>query len=153
MSFSKTYSFVKSALSSQNFHYQPLDTAQEEIRILILYGSDLSAPRSGQAELRIVALDRYPEYEALSYQWGTSSADQSIVIDGQHKAITPNLALALHSLRHEMRERVLWVDAICINQRSTKEKSSQVQLMNRIYAEASEVLIWLGRPDASLCGF
>ncbi|KAH7393369.1 heterokaryon incompatibility protein-domain-containing protein [Cadophora sp. MPI-SDFR-AT-0126] len=147
---SLSYSLVKRAFHSQEFHYNPLDPAQQEIRLLILYGSHPSAPRSGQAELRIVPLGLKPTYEALSYQWGTSLADRSIIINGQHKAITPNLDLALRSLRYEMLERVLWVDAICIDQTSMKEKSTQVQLMNRIYTEANEVLIWLGRPEYSL---
>jgi hypothetical protein len=39
---------------------------------------------------------------------------------------------------------VLWVDAICIDQGSAAEKSTQVPLMDKIYAAASRVIIWLG---------
>lgn len=147
-----SWASVKQALARQTFHYDPLDLVEKQIRLLILYGSHPDAPHSGQAELRIVTLGTGTSYEALSYQWGISQADQSIIINDQPKAITPNLALALRCLRLEMRERVLWVDAICIDQRNLKEKSSQVQMMNCIYFQAQEVLIWLGRLGPSLDG-
>jgi hypothetical protein len=43
----------------------------------------------------------------------------------------------------------LWADAVCINQKANKEKSSQVAQMNRIYEYANRVLIWLGDGDES----
>ncbi|KAK2865005.1 hypothetical protein FQN49_004000 [Arthroderma sp. PD_2] len=42
----------------------------------------------------------------------------------------------------------LWVDQICINQTDADERSSQVDLMHRIYNDAEFTLIWLGREDA-----
>jgi thiamine pyrophosphate-dependent acetolactate synthase large subunit-like protein len=41
-------------------------------------------------------------------------------------------------------ERILWVDAICINQHDNDEKGQQVQSMAKIYAKASRVIVWLG---------
>lgn len=38
----------------------------------------------------------------------------------------------------------MWVDDICINQDDEKERSQEVQIFYRIYAEAKNVLIWLG---------
>ena len=38
----------------------------------------------------------------------------------------------------------IWIDALCIDQASVEEKSSQVTLMGEIYELASVVLIWLG---------
>lgn len=40
-------------------------------------------------------------------------------------------------------ERVIWADALCINQQDDKEKSHQVKLMASIYSRASRVVIWL----------
>lgn len=40
--------------------------------------------------------------------------------------------------------RLLWVDALCINQQDNDEKSSQVMMMRHIYARAKNVLVWLG---------
>jgi hypothetical protein len=41
-------------------------------------------------------------------------------------------------------ERVLWVDALCINQEDEAEKSSQVRLMTEIYKYSWLCLAWLG---------
>ncbi|KAJ9663577.1 hypothetical protein H2201_005538 [Coniosporium apollinis] len=40
--------------------------------------------------------------------------------------------------------RLLWIDALCINQKDNDEKSSQVMMMRDIYAHAKNVLLWLG---------
>ncbi|KAM0240122.1 hypothetical protein ACHAP5_008097 [Fusarium lateritium] len=58
--------------------------------------------------------------------------------------IASNLHQALLHLRHPRRTRILWVDAICINQDDSKERGQQVQLMRNIYAEAKQVIAWLG---------
>lgn len=42
----------------------------------------------------------------------------------------------------------IWIDAICINQDSMTERSSQVRIMDRVYRQAVKVLIWLGPEDA-----
>ena len=38
----------------------------------------------------------------------------------------------------------LWVDAICINQFDAAEKSAQVKMIGQIFAQADEVVAWLG---------
>jgi hypothetical protein len=58
--------------------------------------------------------------------------------------ITVNLAQALNRLRLDNQFRTLWIDAVCIDQPTLVEKSSQIALMTRIYHRASNVLIWLG---------
>jgi hypothetical protein len=40
--------------------------------------------------------------------------------------------------------RILWVDALCINQRDIEEKSMQLRRMNEIYNRAQNVIIWFG---------
>jgi Heterokaryon incompatibility protein (HET) len=61
--------------------------------------------------------------------------------------VTKNLYEALHHLRDETRPRVLWIDAICINQRNLPERSSQVRRMADIYSLSKRVVVWLG-PEA-----
>lgn len=39
--------------------------------------------------------------------------------------------------------KVLWVDALCINQHTADEKARQVWTMHDIYADARVVIIWL----------
>lgn len=40
--------------------------------------------------------------------------------------------------------RILWIDAICINQSDDDEKSHQVAMMGDIYGKAATGLLWLG---------
>ncbi|KAF4446654.1 hypothetical protein F53441_9695 [Fusarium austroafricanum] len=44
----------------------------------------------------------------------------------------------------DLSQEPIWIDALCINQATTVERSQQVSLMQRIYKEADRVLIWLG---------
>lgn len=41
----------------------------------------------------------------------------------------------------------LWIDSICINQEDAAERGNQVQIMDRIYRNASIVIAWLGEGD------
>jgi hypothetical protein len=41
----------------------------------------------------------------------------------------------------------LWVDALCINQSDTAERTSQVRMMREIYEKAECVVVWLGEGD------
>jgi hypothetical protein len=45
------------------------------------------------------------------------------------------------------RDRLLWIDALCINQSDKKEKGLQVQMMRDIYKSASRTIIWLGQAN------
>ncbi|KAL8410372.1 hypothetical protein RB596_000181 [Gaeumannomyces avenae] len=83
-------------------------------------------------------------YEALSYVWGSKDNKQPIYINGNALCVTANLHVALSHLRHCFLERILWVDAICINQDDNAEKERQVRSMAEIYAKASRVIVWLG---------
>ncbi|KAH6857601.1 heterokaryon incompatibility, partial [Alternaria alternata] len=84
-------------------------------------------------------------YTALSYVWGDAKHTKPIQL-GYHQipTITKNLEKALRHLRDRASERILWVDAICINQSDEEEKLSQVQSMGDVYRNAVEVRIWLG---------
>ena len=89
-----------------------------------------------------------PEYEALSYTWGSTTDLDYLYVQGDEGekalAITRNLAEALRYLRYEDRPRVLWIDAICVDQDNTAERGHQVLRMADIYRHASRVIIWLG---------
>jgi hypothetical protein len=148
---------------NSRFAYKPLNPLQHEIRLLHLpqrteYQSMLSStaftdtlnhlmyPTRHQfyhCTLKHVSLDDAPKYEALSYTWGVSEPTTQIIVDGQPFWITRNLAAALHHLTGH-RDLILWVDAICINQKDNAEKSWQVRQMQQVYQQANRVLVWLG---------
>jgi hypothetical protein len=64
--------------------------------------------------------------------------------DGQKVVVGSELYDALRRLRHPKRERLIWIDALCINQQDVKERNTQVGNMREIYRKADHVLIWLG---------
>lgn len=89
------------------------------------------------------------DYEALSYAWGSVDDPSSLLVKkmGLDRGIIPisrNLDIALRHLRDQSRSRTIWIDAICIDQDGTEEKSKQVAMMGRIFSLASCVTIWLG---------
>ncbi|KAG7112547.1 Heterokaryon incompatibility protein 6 like [Verticillium longisporum] len=95
-----------------------------------------------------------PGFEALSYTWGSADDSECVkVIPRDHcpsqssfraLQIRRNLASALRHLRYENRPRMLWVDAICINQQDIDEVNIQVKGAASVYKEAVRVMIWLG---------
>ena len=58
--------------------------------------------------------------------------------------VTENLMVALRHLRSSNTLRIIWIDAICINQASTLEKSVEVARMGSIYSKAAQTIVWLG---------
>lgn len=84
------------------------------------------------------------EYEALSYAWEGSYKPYDVEVNGRVMAVTKSLSLALHNLRYPHQDRILWVDAICIDQTNDKERGHQVNQMGAIYKKAEKVLVWLG---------
>src|SRR5271170_2412568 len=98
-----------------SFHYQPLNHKAREFRLLKLLPYS-SFEDDVCCEIFHSSLDDHPPYEALSYVWGDPSITGQIQCNGAACPVTTNLATALRYLRLRDRERIMWVDAICINQ-------------------------------------
>jgi hypothetical protein len=94
-------------------------------------------------------LDHNPSYEALSYTWGDPAKSGNLLCTetGTQLAVTQNCLNALQRLQWPDRERILWIDAICIDQENISERNEQVQLMSMIYERADKVLSYLGEDD------
>jgi hypothetical protein len=84
----------------------------------------------------------------LSYAWGSQEKPQYVSIDKGYLSITTNLYMALKRLRDCTLDRILWIDAICINQDDMEERNRQVQSMAKIYAKATRVVVWLEESTA-----
>jgi heterokaryon incompatibility protein (HET) len=97
--------------------------------------------------LLIAELDFAPQFEALSYVWGNPDPTKRtpITCNGRQLNVTRNLHAALRRIRYTDRPRILWVDAICINQRNNKECSYHVSFMNKIYEKAKRVIVFMGQ--------
>ncbi|KAF1957543.1 HET-domain-containing protein [Byssothecium circinans] len=122
--------------------YVPIDSKGSEIRVIEIYPGKHDDVLD--IHLRQVRLPDHPQYQALSYVWGTVMSPHKILLDGIETSITANLDCALRHLRKESITATLWVDALCINQNDLEERSNQVQLMGTIYSSAHEVMVWLG---------
>ncbi|KAF1989031.1 HET-domain-containing protein, partial [Aulographum hederae CBS 113979] len=94
--------------------------------------------------LHPVNLDANPPYDAISYCWGHPSEKLPIQANGSPIRIPSNLSDALRYLRSPTEVRVLWADALCINQGDDKERGHQVAQMGRIFWQADKVHAWLG---------
>ncbi|RGP78641.1 hypothetical protein FLONG3_3263 [Fusarium longipes] len=112
------------------YQYSPLPSGH--IRLLRLKPHrDKDAPIQCQLfDLELLNCEGPHPYEALSLSVGA------------------NLYSALLHLRHCHLDRIIWIDALCINQRDMLEKGQQVQSMAKIYAQASSVVVWLGEVEA-----
>jgi len=96
-----------------------------------------------ECELEERSLDNEGIEEALSYVWGEPVFDKIIQLGGRSFRVTKNLYNILCNLRRRDATRVIWIDAICINQSDLEEKTHQVRLMGDIYSKAQKTVIWL----------
>jgi hypothetical protein len=117
-------------------------------------------------------LHPFQKYTALSYVWGDQSSPHTIFLNSAPFYVGHSLHMALKRLRntitilalsqsapqhgnddksmeaiehHLLPEgRLLWIDAMCINQVDKVERETQVKLMSRIYRQADFVHADLG---------
>ncbi|TID26312.1 hypothetical protein E2P81_ATG00787 [Venturia nashicola] len=150
--------------------YRPLDISKREIRLLSLHpgpwsdDADWSDDESSSEDsslavhetdhdatdddvvarctLHTVSLDDKPEYEALSYVWGDLSKRAGVVVDGICTMVTVTLQRALRRLRLIDKPRIIWADALCINQGDIAERGHQVGMMKDVYSACTRCVIW-----------
>lgn len=135
--------------------YKPLNPACEEIRLLEIDPGDFdSTINCSLIHTNLSGSERQP-FEALSYCWGSSPTRCSIQLmlkypntPGTSIAYRSNVTLsayrAIRQFRLQTTKRVMWIDAVCINQDDRAERSQQVSLMPRIYSSATQVNVWPG---------
>ncbi|KAL2068776.1 hypothetical protein VTL71DRAFT_15114 [Oculimacula yallundae] len=142
------------ASDAKPYQYRPLK--EGEIRLLKLFMSTHEKSKTNDTisgEIIYVSITDLPQYEALSYCWGTEDSTESIIIDGDKSLpIKPNLAAGLRQLRQHDPQRSnnyrwFWIDAICINQEDIDERNQQIQLMCDIYTRCNQLIVWLGVAD------
>ncbi|KAF2137426.1 uncharacterized protein K452DRAFT_291666 [Aplosporella prunicola CBS 121167] len=153
------------------YYNRPLP-AHNSIRLLALHPG-LPGDSKITTSLEVADFETLP-YEALSYVWDDPSAlnylkrEKSrdvllgednegrtrcvIECDGYTIGVTPNLYYALRRLRLSKYRRLLWIDALSINQANNSEKNQQIPLMSMIYANAQQVNVWLGEDSPMMSG-
>lgn len=124
-------------------HYPNLDADSAQIRLIVLARGAPESPI--HCTYRVVSLDDEDlSYETLSYVWKDAAGTEPIWVDGKAASVTRSLFGALEQLRHVDGDSTLWIDAICINQGDSAEKTRQVDMMRRIYSQCRQCNIWLG---------
>ncbi|KAH6989829.1 heterokaryon incompatibility protein-domain-containing protein, partial [Ilyonectria sp. MPI-CAGE-AT-0026] len=130
----------------EQYRFQPLPTANH-IRLITIHPGRFDDDIVVSLDPITLTQDTPSHYEALSYVWDKEQNPRPIYV-GKHErsaiSVTRNLTIALDHLRYPDKPRVMWIDALCIDQSSDIEKGSQVALMGKIYRFATQVVAWFG---------
>lgn len=117
----------------------------DEIRLLkILRGQD--GPIQCQFVVSSLS-DPMPSFVAISYSWGNPAHTEEITVESTPFGVTQNVLIMLEHLRRSEEDKLVWIDAICIEQKNIDERNVQLRLMRKIYSMATSIIIWLG-PEA-----
>ncbi|KAK5158018.1 hypothetical protein LTS14_003941 [Recurvomyces mirabilis] len=125
--------------------YHKLDPGRQEIRLLVLKPA-ASSEEEVRCMVQHTSLKSRPraKYETISYVWGDPTVQSTILIQDERVLIPANAAVVLRRFRKKAEDRVLWIDAVCINQHDIDERSQQVALMAEVYFYPTQGLIRIG---------
>ena len=139
---------ISAEMATMKYVYEDLP-GEDFIRLLFVQPTQ-SFEEDIQCTLSAFPLSGKPEYTALSYSWGMdvdgdASLWRRIIINGRQLRITQNLYECLQQMctTHKW-TTPFWIDAVCINQGNVEERNVQVARMGAIYADAREVISWIG---------
>jgi hypothetical protein len=133
-------------IPSRSFPYDKLDGAKPFRLITVLAGEN---DEPLECVLTHADLSTYPvpEYETISYCWGDANTRDTITMNDMQLSVPASTAAALRRVRLSDSSRLIWLDAVCIDQTSLDERSQQVAMMDAIYRNGRRNLIYLGEHD------
>ena len=167
--------FTSTYQASSASHPHPVSSSNVEQPLSPLFSS--SIPSSStlstsrpvvSVRLHSIPLSSVPPYRALSYVWGDVNVTEDILLEDRPFPVTTNLAAALQRIRDFLSKakpkkdprvvahrsevaieetQYIWIDALCIDQSNLVERRQQVALMQDIYSQAEQVLMWVGQAD------
>lgn len=140
----------KSGRSAMNrFRHRPLDGNSTSIRLL-KFEPWVSGMEQIRCRIMHTTVAHCPKYYALSYTWGHDQDQHDIFVDGCLFNIRASLWGFMHEASRTITDVPFWIDALCIDQTSKKERGQQVRLMGSIYGAATQVIVWLGNEGCSV---
>lgn len=129
------------------FQYKALDATRKEIRLLhVRPGKRRDGIVCSLRHVSLVEVPK-PDYETISYRWGDATNLASIKLDNAVRQIPASSAAAIRRARHPDTPRILWIDAVCINQKDNKERAQQVAMMGDVYSCSDGNLVYLGEDE------
>ncbi|KAI3329983.1 heterokaryon incompatibility protein-domain-containing protein [Ustulina deusta] len=147
--------------------YSDLTLESDEFRILKV---DPASSNDIICSLERMNLNDHRPFDCLSYTWMNplnypesspnvkeehkNKFPESVILNEIPLSITRNLRQCLHVLQQKgyfQGGRRIWIDAICINQRDEEDVDSHMPQIGRLYAQAKQVVIWLGPEDHGSC--
>jgi ankyrin repeat protein len=131
------------------YAYEPLDLEECSFRLIRLFKGSYGPIHCELFRASLHSIEDGIDYEALSYTWGSAEKPYEIETDGKKFPVAKNLFQALEHLRLQHQDRILWIDAICIDQSNIDERGHQVRQMSSIYQRAEQVIVWLGQPTVN----
>jgi hypothetical protein len=132
--------------------YQELDQERKEIRLLVLLKAQLDEPIYCRLQHTYLDADPTPPYETISYVWGDRTVTELIAVNDHGLKVPASARRVLQRFRLPDKDRVLWIDAVCINQQDIAERGRQVALMAQIYSKPTRGLVWLGEDAGFAAG-
>lgn len=156
------------------YQHEPLEDATRQIRLMRVLDGQWAEGKFIRCIVETFDLDgeNRPPYEALSYVWeqpypcwplptppSISPSSRVVLVNGQRFHVRENLWRFLYRVRqgqilnvkapelsykHVHKAGHFWIDQICIDQTSSRERATQVQRMAEIFGSADRALVWLG---------
>jgi hypothetical protein len=106
----------------ENFHYKRI-SLQRQIRLLRLQPCLFSF----KATLVPTSLDNPPLFDAISYTWGDTDRNHELIIDSQLMGIPKSTADIIRQRASLWRYRMLWIDAVCIDQNDKDIRTNKLE--------------------------
>ncbi|KAK3309968.1 heterokaryon incompatibility protein-domain-containing protein [Chaetomium strumarium] len=137
----------------------PTQLNPDEIRLACFQTTTGYPPSPGRPvhlTLETYLISNCPPYETVSYCWagedGNDARTRPVYIGPYWDVMvhTQNCWDLLRFVRPARGLRLVWVDAVCINQGCDEERAAQVAQMGRIYTICMQVLVYLGPEVAPL---
>lgn len=123
--------------------YNELDKSKKEIRLLVLEPGSADPIQCTFRQAFLTEDDKLG-YETISYIWGHRIHDGKVTVGDTVLSIPISAERELRRVRRIDEKRAIWLNAVCIDQSNTSERSSQVAMMREIYLSSSTNLVLLG---------
>ena len=142
---SKAFSLDPSKMS-YSYQYAPLQRSMIRVVELLQCPPDPPDPPI-RFNINPVSLKSGTKFEAVSYAWSANPQPVKIILvqDNSQIAVSSDCYEMLGYLRYPNKNRILWIDSICVDQCGAREISEQLKIMGDIYETAFQTVMFLGK--------